>query len=186
MDGSEAMITVTANAKSNALIRDAMLRASCDVACVFEDVDTGQCDVVVSSGLKEKVFSLPVRVGQLIDYILQENTLTHSDHVVSIQFKGAILDVVHGMFRRDGQDDLYLTEKEVDILRFLHAQKGQDVTREALLGSVWNYVQDVETHTLETHIYRLRQKIELNPAEPQILVTCESGYSLIFEDRSAP
>ena len=74
---------------------------------------------------------------------------------------------------------LRLTEKEAAILRFLHRAERQSVARETLLREVWGYNANVTTHTLETHIYRLRQKIEENPAEAQLLVTDGGGYKLL-------
>ena len=73
---------------------------------------------------------------------------------------------------------LRLTEKEAAILRYLHRAEQQPVARETLLKHVWGYNANVTTHTLETHIYRLRQKIENNPAEAQLLVTEGGGYKL--------
>lgn len=74
---------------------------------------------------------------------------------------------------------LRLTEKEAAILRFLHRADQQPVARETLLKHVWGYNSNVTTHTLETHIYRLRQKIEDNPADAQLLVTEAGGYRLV-------
>ncbi len=74
---------------------------------------------------------------------------------------------------------LRLTEKEAAILRFLHRADQQPVPREELLKHVWGYNPAVTTHTLETHIYRLRQKIEDNPADAQVLVTEAGGYRLV-------
>jgi DNA-binding response OmpR family regulator len=74
---------------------------------------------------------------------------------------------------------LRLTEKETAILRFLYRAGQAVVTREVLLREVWGYKANVTTHTLETHIYRLRQKIELDPAKAQLLVTEAGGYKLI-------
>ena len=74
---------------------------------------------------------------------------------------------------------LRLTEKEAAILRFLHRAEQQPVPRETLLKHVWGYNSGVTTHTLETHIYRLRQKIEANPAKAQLLVTEGGGYKLV-------
>lgn len=71
-----------------------------------------------------------------------------------------------------------LTEKEVAILRFLYRAGDQPVSRERLLGEVWGYNAGVNTHTLETHVYRLRQKIERDPARAEILVTAPGGYRL--------
>jgi DNA-binding response OmpR family regulator len=70
-----------------------------------------------------------------------------------------------------------LTEKETNILKYLH-RCGATVARETLLHEVWGYNPAVTTHTLETHIYRLRQKIESNPGQAQILVTESGGYRL--------
>ena len=71
-----------------------------------------------------------------------------------------------------------LTEKETNILKHLH-RSGSTVARETLLHEVWGYNPAVTTHTLETHIYRLRQKIEVNPGAAQILVTESGGYRLV-------
>lgn len=71
-----------------------------------------------------------------------------------------------------------LTEKETNILKFLY-RSGETVARETLLHEVWGYNPAVTTHTLETHIYRLRQKIEENPGQAQILVTESGGYRLV-------
>ncbi len=71
-----------------------------------------------------------------------------------------------------------LTEKETNILKYLY-RCGDTVPRETLLHEVWGYNPAVTTHTLETHIYRLRQKIELNPGEARILVTESGGYRLM-------
>src|SRR5690606_22721894 len=73
-----------------------------------------------------------------------------------------------------------LTEKESHILRLLVASGGQAVSRKRLLDDVWQYADGIQTHTLETHIYRLRQKIEDDPAQPKILLTDEAGYRLGF------
>ena len=72
-----------------------------------------------------------------------------------------------------------LTDKETSILRYLYRAGQQAVSREMLLREVWGYNSGVTTHTLETHIYRLRQKIEQDAAAPVILVTEPSGYRLV-------
>lgn len=70
-----------------------------------------------------------------------------------------------------------LTEKETNILKFLYRNRTM-VPRETLLHEVWGYNPAVTTHTLETHIYRLRQKIEPHPGEAQLLITENGGYRL--------
>ena len=71
-----------------------------------------------------------------------------------------------------------LTEKEAAILKFLYRSGTQAIARQVLLNEVWGYNASVTTHTLETHIYRLRQKIEPDPANARLLITEGGGYRL--------
>jgi DNA-binding response OmpR family regulator len=71
-----------------------------------------------------------------------------------------------------------LTEKEAAILKYLYRAGGQPIARKVLLNEVWGYNAAVTTHTLETHIYRLRQKIEPDPANARLLITEGGGYRL--------
>ena len=72
-----------------------------------------------------------------------------------------------------------LTEKETSILKYLFRAGSRTVSRDTLLGEVWGYNAGVTTHTLETHVYRLRQKIEPDPSNAEILVTEPGGYKLV-------
>lgn len=72
-----------------------------------------------------------------------------------------------------------LTEKETNILKFLYRAGDKVVSRDTLLHEVWGYNSGVTTHTLETHIYRLRQKIERDPSNAELLVTESGGYRLV-------
>ncbi|MEM6938890.1 MAG: response regulator transcription factor [Pseudomonadota bacterium] len=72
-----------------------------------------------------------------------------------------------------------LTEKETNILKFLYRSSEGVVPRDVLLHEVWGYNAGVTTHTLETHIYRLRQKIEPDPSNARLLVTESGGYRLM-------
>ncbi|MCU0839277.1 MAG: response regulator transcription factor [Rhodospirillales bacterium] len=71
-----------------------------------------------------------------------------------------------------------LTEKETAILKYLYRCGGRAVSREVLLDEVWGYNAGVTTHTLETHVYRLRQKIETDPGRAELLLTEPGGYRL--------
>ncbi|WP_420568855.1 response regulator transcription factor [Thalassovita sp.] len=79
------------------------------------------------------------------------------------------------------EDDkkIRLTEKETNILKFLYRSTEGVVPRDVLLHEVWGYNAGVTTHTLETHIYRLRQKIEPDPSNARLLVTESGGYKLV-------
>ncbi len=83
------------------------------------------------------------------------------------------------MLVTEDEKKLRLTEKETSILKFLYRSGKRSVGREILLTEVWGYNSGVTTHTLETHIYRLRQKIEPDPGAPSILITESGGYKLV-------
>ncbi len=73
---------------------------------------------------------------------------------------------------------IVLTDKETRILRFLCLTPGKDVTRQTLLSEVWGYSSTVSTHTVETHIYRLRQKMEVDPRTPHLIRSGAGCYSI--------
>ena len=79
----------------------------------------------------------------------------------------------------EAEKKIRLTEKETNILKYLYRANSGVVARDVLLHEVWGYNAGVTTHTLETHIYRLRQKIEPDPSNARILVTEPGGYRLV-------
>lgn len=113
------------------------------------------------------------RIGQILDDALRAQIGQHSP----FNF-GPFTVMPNERLLRGEQGDINLTEKELDILILLKDSEGQSVSRKTMLDRVWGYASGVETHTLETHIYRLRQKIEPDPAKPSLLLTDEQGYRL--------
>ena len=83
------------------------------------------------------------------------------------------------MLITEDEKKVRLTEKETNILKFLYRSNDGVVPRDVLLHEVWGYNAGVTTHTLETHIYRLRQKIEPDPSNARLLVTESGGYRLM-------
>ncbi len=83
------------------------------------------------------------------------------------------------MLITEDERKIRLTEKETNILKFLYRATDGVVARDVLLHEVWGYNAGVTTHTLETHIYRLRQKIEPDPGNARLLVTESGGYRLV-------
>lgn len=81
--------------------------------------------------------------------------------------------------KKDGRK-IELTEKEAGILKYLYRESGKAVNRDELLTEVWGYHSAVTTHTIETHIYRLRKKIEADPADAKLVVTEAGGYRLVL------
>ncbi len=83
------------------------------------------------------------------------------------------------LLEEEANKKVRLTEKETSILKYLYRSGDRVVGRDVLLHEVWGYNAGVTTHTLETHIYRLRQKIESDPSNAEILVTETGGYRLV-------
>ncbi|WP_416898811.1 MAG: response regulator transcription factor [Minwuia sp.] len=83
------------------------------------------------------------------------------------------------MVHKETEKKIRLTEKETSILKYLFRAGEKAIGRDTLLHEVWGYNAGVTTHTLETHVYRLRQKIEPVPSEAQLLVTEPGGYKLV-------
>jgi DNA-binding CsgD family transcriptional regulator len=79
------------------------------------------------------------------------------------------------LINRTTHQTINLTEKEFDIIKCLIDNNPNQVSKQNLLKSVWNYSENIDTHTLETHIYRLRQKFE---NYSNFIINDEHGYSL--------
>lgn len=132
---------------------------------------------ILNDGEKKQKYALPVRVGKIIDDLLRHK---HRQKLLpeTLVFDGGKLKPYLGIFLNKDDQKIQLTEKEIEILAYLHANKNSIVSRESLLKGVWNYAENVETHTVETHIYRLRKKIEQDPAKPEIVITKNDGYMI--------
>jgi DNA-binding response OmpR family regulator len=167
------MFTIKADPKSCILISDYLKFMGKGDLCSFVELEDESASIKIGPA----DFAGPVRIGAILDHLqaLKRKTV-HLPRQI-LEFSGGTLDVPNGIFMNDdtGQS-VKLTEKEVAILAFLHAKNGASVQKQELLSSVWEYAESAETHTLETHIYRLRQKIESDPTNPSTLITCENGY----------
>jgi DNA-binding response OmpR family regulator len=126
------------------------------------------------------ILEKPIRLVQLLSYIrfLLERQLSNDvqpfmiGHFQCIPIKKELINS-NGIH-------IKLTEKETDVLCYLYSAKGEVVSREDLLSEVWGYNQNVTTHTLETHMYRLRKKIENKQSHTDYLITEAGGYKLNF------
>ena len=145
-----------------------VVTGSCDEAEIVRGLDDGANDYVTK----------PFRINELMARLrtqvrLFEKSGNATFRIGHYSFRPAAKLLVDQEKRR-----LRLTSKEVDILQFLYRAGGKPVSRPILMENVWGYSSAAETHTLETHIYRLRQKMEIDPAECRILVTEGGGYQL--------
>jgi len=117
----------------------------------------------------------PVRVAQLLALINAPLEATARQRIVL----GAFLfdPESHSLSGRNGET-IALTEKEAAILARLTQQRDAPTPRDILLRDVWGYNPDVDSRTLETHVHRLRRKIESDPAHPRLLLTEDGGYRI--------
>lgn len=126
--------------------------------------------------------TLPVRLGNLVETVkAYQIRQAQREKLKPVKMGDYVLKPANNEIEiKASGSPVTLTGKEQDILLYLYAHKDQPVGRQQLLDNVWGYAEGIETHTLETHIYRLRQKIEPDPADPKFLVTDDKGYFLKF------
>lgn len=126
---------------------------------------------------------LPLKIGKLIDMVLYI-TLARArrDHQRSgdIILKNARLNAQTGLVVCNDHTTR-LTDREVDLVMALYHAPDHSLDRATLLSDVWGYAENVETHTLETHIYRLRQKLETEIGLLDLIVTDQGTYKLMVE-----
>lgn len=124
----------------------------------------------------EEILKTPLRAGVLQDKIL---AFMEGQTISLFSFKHFDFHPRNQILtKRSDKTDIKLTDKECDILSYFIHHQMLEATRDDLLRHVWGYVEGIESHTLETHIYRLRQKIEKDPGNPEYLKTTEKGYFL--------
>jgi len=166
MDGREACKIMRRNGYSGPII---MLTGEDSESATILGLDAGANDYVT------KPFRFAVLLARIRAHLRQHEQ--SEDAVFRIgpyTFKPAAKMLV----TEDGRK-IRLTEKESAILRYLYRAGEKVVSRDTLLHEVWGYNAGVTTHTLETHIYRLRRKIEPSPSQAELLVTESGGYKLV-------
>jgi DNA-binding response OmpR family regulator len=156
-------------------------RAGVRVPIIMLTGADGETDIVrgLESGADDyvtKPFRLSVLLARLRAHLRQSE---HSDDAVFTIGPYTFRPSAKLLTDPSGRKKVRLTEKEAAILKYLYRAGDQVIGRDTLLGEVWGYNAGVTTHTLETHVYRLRQKIERDPARAQILVTEPGGYRLV-------
>jgi DNA-binding response OmpR family regulator len=145
-----------------------MLTGAIEETDVVRGLDSGACDYIAK----------PFRASELLARLrAQLRNFDRSEQVVfpvgPYTFRPA-KKLLHDTAKNRR---IRLTDKETAVLKYLY-RSDTAVNRQILMHEVWGYNSAVTTHTLETHIYRLRQKIESDPAHPALLVTEGGGYRL--------
>ncbi|HEY5105419.1 MAG TPA: response regulator transcription factor [Caulobacteraceae bacterium] len=165
MNGREACLRLREAGLASPVL---MLTAAVSDADAVLGLDSGANDYVT------KPFRLAVLLARI-----RAHMRSHE------QSEGAVFRIGPYDFRPAGKvlvdargKKLRLTDKETNILKYLYRAGAKAVSREELLTEVWGYNAGVTTHTLETHVYRLRQKIEPDPSNVRLLLTEPGGYRL--------
>ena len=166
MDGREVCRLLRRNGIKCPIV---MLTASATDADQILGLDAGANDYVA------KPFRLGVLLARLRAQLRQHEQSEDATFTIGpYTFRPAAKLLLND----ETQQKVRLTEKETAILKYLYRAGDRAVGRDTLLGEVWGYNAGVTTHTLETHIYRLRQKIEADPTRPALLLTEPGGYRL--------
>lgn len=159
------------------------------------------CRILRKNGLTTPIILLTAQSGDA-DHVLGLRSGANDFIAKPVSFV-VLLERVHNQLRRHEQSEdavlpigpyqfkpsmkllvdeadkkIRLTEKETNILKYLYRAGGKPISREELLDKVWGYHREANTHTLETHVYRLRQKIEPEGSRARLLITESGGYRL--------
>jgi len=163
----------------NAVILEALeeLLPQAGVCLKTEEVESDGvlCTSSCGEGSKPSLdFSSLLKPMRFTDLLSQVRNFPYCQEISISHFS---LDIREKLLKNQKtQVEQRLTEKECQLLRFFHQNKGEELSKDKLLKEIWEYHPDTETHTLETHIYRLRQKLEDDPNNPQILLNGKDGY----------
>ncbi|NRA87137.1 MAG: response regulator transcription factor [Rhizobiales bacterium] len=165
MDGREAVKLIRRNGYRGPII---MLTAQDSEADIILGLDSGANDYVLK----------PFRVGELLARMrAQFRQFEHSEDAV-FNLGPYVFKPSTKRLTEENGNEIRLTEKESAILKYLYRADGNAIGRDELLCEVWGYNSGITTHTLETHIYRLRQKIESKERGIKIIVTDSKGYKI--------
>jgi DNA-binding response OmpR family regulator len=167
MDGREVCRLMRRNGVRSPII---MLTGADTDADTILGLDAGANDYIT------KPFRLGVLLARLRAHIRQHE---RSDDAMFTIGPHTFQPGAKTLLHNENNKKVRLTDKEGAILKYLYRAGDRAVSRDVLLNEVWGYNVAVTTHTLETHVYRLRQKIEEDPSNVEILVTEPGGYRLV-------
>ena len=134
----------------------------------------------IANRLKINYFNfenLPIKIDKLVETLNVQLIKKKYDNQSKINIKNYIINL-NSRTITNNDKDLKLTEKEVNIILFLNDNK-IPITIDTLQNEVWGYSTKLETHTVETHIYRLRKKINDKFKDNKFIISCKNGYSIL-------
>ncbi len=144
--------------------------------------------VLLPKGLKKleetaflRYISKPFVLSDFLNLIQSVQNIILSSDAGILTFNGYELSPLEKEIKNLATNEkIKLTEREVKMILYLYKMKGQIINKHQFLQEVWGYHPDVSTHTIETHIYRLRQKVEKDGNAPELISTEAGGYKLNF------
>ena len=160
-------------------LKDAFKELCPQIGVRFQE-EENECDGFVSSTASPKTplpvlnlsqLSFPIHFSAVVALL---KNLPYSQEICFAHFSLNLREKC--LTNKKKQTTQLITEKECQLLRFFHQNKGVELSKESILKEIWGYHPETQTHTLETHIYRLRQKLEEDPNAPQVLLNCKEGY----------
>ncbi|MCB1558332.1 MAG: winged helix-turn-helix domain-containing protein [Alphaproteobacteria bacterium] len=169
------------NARLKELVEE-QLRTIPDLRILMnEEEEIQPPDHVITEENYSRELSYPVRLGELKDRL--NYNLSGRDRFVEeeVQYDLGTFTLLADkniLIHKDTQTPIRLTDKERLLLRTLYEAIGRQLSRDRILSEVWGYADGIETHTLETHLYRLRQKLEEFEAQDLIIADGQGNYSL--------
>ena len=117
---------------------------------------------------------IPISINKIIELINIQLIKLRFDHQSKVCIKQYELNL-NSKFFSNGSTNIKLTEKEIEIILYLNdTKKKHDVLD--LQKNIWKYSEEIETHTVETHIYRLRKKISNKFNDENFILSDKSGY----------
>ena len=139
---------------------------------------TSETSSFIESTEKHYFIEKPFRINHLNKSISTILAKISNSHEVTYKIGPFIFLPLKKILMLGKKIKVELTEKEVAILKCLISSSGEAVDKDTLLKQVWNYSPDVTTHTLETHIYRLRQKLEIDSSIPRLIISKDGGFTI--------
>ena len=143
-----------------------------DINILIED----KCVKIISKEKANIRLNTPFRVNDLLKVISDINSVSNTKNILTIQ--NITVDIKNSIAKKNNKT-IDLTEKEIQIILSLFSANNNTLSKRDLLKDVWGYSNQIDTHTLESHIYTLRQKIEDDSKNPRIIITNKNSYKLI-------
>ena len=141
---------------------------------IFLTTNESSCDIRGCQMIRK-----PLNFNDFLDLLKSSITIFENSDDGVLEFNNYVLyPSSKTILNKRNNAETKLTEKEVAIIKYLHKNKELVISKNELIKEVWEYAADVATHTVETHIYRLRQKVEQGDEKAQLINTFEGGYKL--------